>query len=314
MNHLVWFRYLIALDEHKHFSRAADACNITQPALSNALKALEESYGISIISRGRSFIGFTDEGQKVLASARRIMREHETLQQEIHGGSSEPTGQLTIGAIPTAMPIASRFAAFIQAKHTAVSIDVKSLSSQDLEASVENGSLDMALGYAKRLSSRHSHLTVMHQYDEQYYFVQKYQPSERVNGQKGSPIAWANAANHPLCLLSKAMHNRHIIDQTFKDVGATPHVVIETNSIATLGIVVMAGHVATIMPGALVYQMRAEPDMEIHPLISPEINTDISWILLKTERQSHVLSAALAFAQSPEWALLLQQHAGALSA
>ena len=117
MNHLVWFRYLIALDEYKHFSRAADACNITQPALSNALKALEESYGISIITRGRSFIGFTDEGQKVLDSARRIMREHETLQQELKSTDTEPTGHLPIGAIPTAIPIAGRFVALLQAKH-----------------------------------------------------------------------------------------------------------------------------------------------------------------------------------------------------
>jgi len=127
MNHLVWFRYLIALDEYKHFSRAADACNITQPALSNALKALEESYGISIINRGRSFIGFTDEGQTVLESARRIMREHETLQQEIKSTDAEPTGHLSIGAIPTAIPIAGRFAAFLQAKHPSITIELKSV-------------------------------------------------------------------------------------------------------------------------------------------------------------------------------------------
>ena len=69
MNLLASLRYLAALDEHKHFGRAALACHITQPALSNALRALEEEFGTAIVKRGRSFGGFTTEGERVLASA-----------------------------------------------------------------------------------------------------------------------------------------------------------------------------------------------------------------------------------------------------
>ena len=58
MNLLASFRYLVALDEHKHFGRAALACHITQLALSNALRALEEGFGCAIVIRGRSFGGF----------------------------------------------------------------------------------------------------------------------------------------------------------------------------------------------------------------------------------------------------------------
>ena len=46
--------YLIALSEHAHFGRAAKACHITQPALSNAMKALEEEFGVVIVKRGRN--------------------------------------------------------------------------------------------------------------------------------------------------------------------------------------------------------------------------------------------------------------------
>src|SRR5256885_11367469 len=57
------------LNEHRHFGRAALACHITQPALSNALRALEEEFGTVIVRRGRSFAGFTPEGDQVLATA-----------------------------------------------------------------------------------------------------------------------------------------------------------------------------------------------------------------------------------------------------
>ena len=55
MNLLASLRYLTALDEHKHFGRAAQACHITQPALSNALRALEAEFGTVIVKRGAKF-------------------------------------------------------------------------------------------------------------------------------------------------------------------------------------------------------------------------------------------------------------------
>ncbi|MFM6991368.1 MAG: LysR family transcriptional regulator, partial [Rhodoferax sp.] len=49
MNLLSSLRYLVALQEHKHFGRAAEACHITQPALSNAIRALEREFGVVIV-------------------------------------------------------------------------------------------------------------------------------------------------------------------------------------------------------------------------------------------------------------------------
>ena len=54
MNLLASLRYLISLDKHRHFARAAEACNVTQPALSNALRTLEREFGVVIVKRSRS--------------------------------------------------------------------------------------------------------------------------------------------------------------------------------------------------------------------------------------------------------------------
>ena len=129
MNLLSSLRYLAALDEHKHFGRAAAACHITQPALSNALRALEDEFGIAIVRRGRSFGGFTPEGERVLASAQRMLHERELLQQDLNSVAGSPQGTLTIGAVPTAIPIAARFAAMLHARHPGITPVVRSLSS-----------------------------------------------------------------------------------------------------------------------------------------------------------------------------------------
>ena len=65
MNLFVSLKYLLALDDHRHFGRAALACHVTQPALSNAIKALEKSFGAAIVVRGRNFAGFTAEGERI---------------------------------------------------------------------------------------------------------------------------------------------------------------------------------------------------------------------------------------------------------
>src|SRR5688572_29442313 len=83
MNLLASLRYLVALSEHRHFARAAEACHITQPALSNALRALEQEFGTPIVRRGRTFAGLTEEGERILLTARRMLHEHELLQQEL---------------------------------------------------------------------------------------------------------------------------------------------------------------------------------------------------------------------------------------
>lgn len=151
MNLLSSMKYLVALNEHRHFARAAGACHITQPALSNALRALEEEYNVVIVRRGRAFAGLTPEGEQVLAAGQRMLREQQVLQQSLKSTAHSPVGGLVIGAVPTAVPIAARFAAMLQAQHPAILPVVLSLSSSELEARLDSLSIDLGLGYIERM-------------------------------------------------------------------------------------------------------------------------------------------------------------------
>ena len=113
MNLLDSYRYLAALDQHRHFGRASAACHITQPALSNALRALEAHLGVAIVRRGRQYGGLTPEGEQVLASAHRMLREQALLQEALASAADMPRGRLVIGAVPTVVvqspPLCSGF-------------------------------------------------------------------------------------------------------------------------------------------------------------------------------------------------------------
>ena len=85
-------KFLIALDETRHFGQAAARCHITQPTLSMRLRQLEDELGLELVRRGQRFEGFSAEGERILAWARSLMAAHET-----HVTQAE--GQITRSAL-----------------------------------------------------------------------------------------------------------------------------------------------------------------------------------------------------------------------
>jgi DNA-binding transcriptional LysR family regulator len=315
MNLLGSLKYLVALDEHKHFGRAAQACHITQPALSNALRAMEKEFGCAIVLRGRSYVGLTPEGVRVLGSARRMLHEHERLRQDLDSGADDPRGGLRIGCIPTAMPIAARFAARLQARHAGITPAVLSLSSPEIEAGLESLSLDLGLGYTDRLRTQGLHLRVVPQYTEHYFLVRRRDPER--SGQSHPPfgpaIAWAEAARLPLCLLTPDMHNRTLVDGAFAIAGVVVQPVMETNSIVTLALSAANGVVCSVMPGALVAAFRDQHGLEALPLMRPEMRTPVGFMVQASDQPSRTLAAALTLAQEPLWLGQVAANSGALA-
>ena len=302
MNLLTSLRYLSALDEYKHFGRAAQACHITQPALSNALRTLEEEFGTTIVKRGRAFAGFTAEGARVLASAQRMLHECELLQQDLNSVAGKPQGTLTIGAVPTAMPVAARFSAMLQVRHPGIRPIVRSMSSSELEIGLESLALDMGLGYTDRLAPHGPRLCHVAQYAERYFLVRKAGQTLSEHMQIGPKVTWAEAAKFPLCLLTREMHSRTIVDAAFAEAGVVVKPVIETNSILTLALSVAVGDkVCSVLPGALIDVVRGYRELEALPLVSPEVRTAIGFMLQGSDRSSHTLDAAKAMAQDATW-------------
>jgi DNA-binding transcriptional LysR family regulator len=313
MNLLGSLRYLVALDEHRHFGRAAQACHITQPALSNALRAMEKELGCAIVLRGRTFVGLTDEGRRVLASARRMLHEHELLRQDLDSGADSPRGALRIGSIPTAMPIAARFAALLQARYPGITPAVLSLSSPEIENGLETLRLDIGLGYTDRLATQGLRLRILPQYEEHYFLLRRRRSAQSGELPIGPPLRWAQAAAMPLCLLTPDMHNRTLVDAAFAAAGVVVQPVMETNSIVTLALSAANGEVCSVMPGALVAAFRNYSALEALPLVDPHVCTPVGFMLQASDQPSRTLSAAMAMAQQPAWLEQVVANSGSLS-
>jgi DNA-binding transcriptional LysR family regulator len=313
MNLLSSLRYLVALNEHKHFGRAAQACHITQPALSNAIRALESEFNVVIVKRDRTYAGLTPEGERVLASAQLMMHEQENLLQDLKSETHTPRGKLRIAAVPTAVPIAARFAAMLNARYPGIQPIVLSLSSSALEHGLEELSIDMGLGYSERMLAKDSRLQAWPQYTEHYFLLRKARKRHAEGLEIGEPMHWKAAAELPLCLLTPDMHNRTIVDTAFQAAGVSVQPAMETNSIMTMMLSVVDGAVCSVLPGSLVDTLRGYRELIALPLVGPTVRTPIAFISHAQARHSRALETGLSLAQDGAWLRHAAAHSGLLA-
>ncbi|MCI4679829.1 LysR family transcriptional regulator [Rhodoblastus acidophilus] len=222
------FEYLDALAREKHFRRAAEACHVSQPTLSSALAQLEDELGVLLIERDSRFQGLTPEGDIVLARARRVLVEIEMMRAEIAEARDGISGKLRLGVIPTALPLAVHVTAPFCAACPAVTLEILSLTSAEILARLHNFELDAGMTYLD--NEPLSGVIAKPIYAETYCLLTRADGplADREN------IAWAEAAELNLCLLSGDMQNRRIIDGIFRAVGKAPKPTVETNSIFNL--------------------------------------------------------------------------------
>jgi LysR family hydrogen peroxide-inducible transcriptional activator len=97
-------QYLVALRQHGHFGKAAEACFVTQSTMSAGLRDLETSLGIVLVERTRRIVRFTALGEKVADKAVRVLREAEELAELARAEGKPLHGELRMGVIPTIAP------------------------------------------------------------------------------------------------------------------------------------------------------------------------------------------------------------------
>src|SRR5262249_28609437 len=139
--------YLVTLAKLGHFSRAAEACHVSQPALSSAISKLEKELGLNLVRRGRNYEGLTEEGQRVVGWAQHLLSSYGALRQEAVHARKTLSGTLRIGAIPTTMPVVPYLTADCQASYSAIEMTVLSLSSDEIVQGLDNCDLDMGVTF-----------------------------------------------------------------------------------------------------------------------------------------------------------------------
>ncbi len=94
-------RAMIALDDTRNFSVAAERCHVTQSALSQMVRKLEDDVGLQLVDRNRRNVGFTAEGERFLATARRVMLELDEIDTDLREHAAARRGHIDIAALPS---------------------------------------------------------------------------------------------------------------------------------------------------------------------------------------------------------------------
>ncbi len=286
------FEYLAALARERHFARAATTCHVTQSTLSAGIKHLEDSLGVLIVARNRRFVGFTDQGERVLFWAHHFLADYTTLRQELGQVAGDLIGKVTVGVIPTAEPVAPLLTVALAARHPHVRIIVRSLSSMEILRGLSDFTLDVGLTY---LDHQPPHLVhAIPVYRESYMLVtSKTGPLSR-----RKTVRWGEAAALPLCLLTPDMENRRIIDKQFRLAHAEARTSLETNSLDTLWFHLHSGPWSSILPHVFLPHLKNDDKLIGIPLVEPDASSLIGLVAAQREPISPVVKVLLDLAGS----------------
>lgn len=143
---LTEIRYLVALDQERHFGRAAEACHVSQPTLSIAVKKLEQSLGTELFERTKKGARPTPLGEQIAAKAREVLARTAELEDLVLAGRDQLSGPLAVGTIPSVGPyLLPQFIPLLQRLATRMPLSLHENSAAVLANRLSSGELDVVI-------------------------------------------------------------------------------------------------------------------------------------------------------------------------
>ena len=138
--------YIIAVDTHRHFGRAAEACFVTQPTLSMQIQKLEDALGVILFDRNKQPVEPTQIGSKIIAQARIVVQEAEKIEQLAQATTGDAKGTFRLGIIPTIAPsLLYRFVDRFKANMANVHLVIEELQTQQIIEALHKNELDAGI-------------------------------------------------------------------------------------------------------------------------------------------------------------------------
>ncbi|MEO9463280.1 MAG: hydrogen peroxide-inducible genes activator [Marinomonas sp.] len=139
-------QYLVALHEHGHFGRAAEASFVSQSTLSAGIRELETLLDVTLVERSRRVVRFTSLGETVVAKAHKLLREGEELAELVQAAGKPLSGNLRMSVIPTIAPfMLPRILPRLRKERPDLKLMLREETSQDAVESLQHGRVDCVL-------------------------------------------------------------------------------------------------------------------------------------------------------------------------
>lgn len=270
------FRYLEALAEHGHFGRAAEACAITQPALSMQIKALEAELGAALFERDRRQVRLTSFGEEIALRARHILRSLDDLEDYARGARGGLAGKLRIGVIPTIAPyLLPSLVAELTRLHEGLDLHVRETLTPRLVQELNEGRLDMAI---VALPVSEPSLTETALFTEDFVLV-------RPRADEGKPVPNREALREMRLLLLEEGHCFRHQALSFcnrNEHAAQPRDLLDASSLSTLVQMVEAGLGVTLVPEMAVAVETRSASVSVSRFPRPQPSRTIGMVWRRT--------------------------------
>jgi DNA-binding transcriptional LysR family regulator len=278
-------RYLVALADERHFTRAALREHVAQPALSQQIRRLEAEVGVGLVDRTTRRVALTEAGELLVTRARRALAEVDGALAELGELAGVRAGHLTIGAIPTTGPFdLSGLVADFLALHPSVELTVREQTSDELADMLRLDQLDLAfLSATERIES---HGLGLHQLVAEELVV--VMPVDHELATR-DVVRLAELADGPFVGYRQGTRLRELLECAAREAGFEPRIALESIESRRIRSLVSLGLGVAIVP-------RSEADepgdaVAVAALTEPSLTRDVT-LAWRAERRHSPAAAA----------------------
>src|SRR4051812_43677684 len=279
-------RYLVAVADEQHFTRAAAREHVAQPALSQQIRRLEAELGLTLVERTTRRVAMTEAGKLLVARARRALAELEAAQAELQSLAGVQAGRLSVGALHTMGPVdLSLLLATFHRRYPGVELTVREQSSEELAGMLRDDEIDLAfLSVTERIQS---HGLALHPLVREE-LVAVLPPDHRLAGRP--EVQLAELAQDAFISSREGARLRELLVGAAAGAGFVPRIALESNESRRIRSLVSRGLGVAILP-------RSDGEergsiVAVSALAGPELQRDVT---LAARAQRRLSPAALAF-------------------
>ncbi|WP_075181128.1 transcriptional regulator CynR [Pantoea sp. 1.19] len=274
--------YFLAVADQQSFTRAAAALYVSQPALSQQIRLLEQQLAATLFDRSGRQIRLTPAGEAYLPYARRALAQLQQGERSLRELDDLRRGALRLAFPPTLT--ASLIGPLVAEYHRAwpgITLTLEEQSQEQSAQRLRHGELDLAFGYA---GGEHPQLNQQPLYEETLALV----VNDRHPLAAATPCPLRALHDLPLALLDRSFASRMEIDRCLQRHGIEPQIQLESNAVSSLIALVSHGELATLLPASLAVD---RPMLCVRPLMPGVLMRTV--VLLRAP-QSPPSAAALA--------------------
>ncbi len=267
--------YILAVEKHRHFGKAAKACSVTQPTLSMQLQKAEEELGVVLFDRSKNPIITTDNGARIIEQARLVIREYKKIFSIIDASKDEVRGEFRLGVIPTLAPyVIPLFAGHFVKKYPLVNLTIEEFKTEEIIELLSKDELDAGLLVTPLIGETFIERVLFHEPFSVF-------ASKGHALLKKTKIKDKDLDTHDVWLLNEGhCFRQQVLNlcRISKDVGTHDNLKFESGNLETLKNMVLNSEGYTLLPQLAVLNLSAADKKHVREFQSPIPSREVSLV------------------------------------